>query len=198
RRDTPPRLRAGSTGAQLLLVEHALVEAWREADVIDVALLEVDATAQLAARDDALLADDALEQVGRLDGQGAAGAGHVEVRADVAPQVRQAERAGAPGIGADAGHVAARAEAAADHAESPLGWAAGLARRVRLRHGRLGRRGRGHARNRAQSEGWTPGGAGAATRLGTSWLQRLPHSNGGSGHRTDLQRTPGMPSGMRR
>ena len=59
----PPAARPGSTAAQLLLVEHALVEARREAHVVDVALLEVHAAAQLAARDDAVLADDALEQV---------------------------------------------------------------------------------------------------------------------------------------
>src|SRR6188508_100644 len=77
---------------QLVLVEHALVEARRQADVRDVTLLEVDAAAQLAARDVLLLAHQCLEQVWSVDGDRAARACHVEMRADVAPEVRKPER----------------------------------------------------------------------------------------------------------
>ena len=64
---------------------------------------EVYAAAELAARHDAVLADDALEQVRGVDRQGPAGTGHVEVRADVAPEVGLAEpgRQPAPRPGAD-------------------------------------------------------------------------------------------------
>src|SRR6188474_2672047 len=52
---------------ELVLVEHALVEPWCEAHVVDVALVEVDATAQLATGDVARLPEQALEEVRRLD-----------------------------------------------------------------------------------------------------------------------------------
>ena len=58
---------AASLAGQLVLVEDALVEAWGQADVVDVALLHVDAAAQLAARRVRVLADQRLEQVRRLD-----------------------------------------------------------------------------------------------------------------------------------
>jgi hypothetical protein len=56
-----------SLAGQLVLVEDALVEARGQAHVVDVALLEVDPAAQLAARDVRVLADQRLEQVRRLD-----------------------------------------------------------------------------------------------------------------------------------
>src|SRR5690349_15043955 len=82
---------ARSLAGEVVLVEDALVEPGREADVVDVALLEMDAAAELATRDVRVLPDQRLEQVGRLDGDRAAGPGHVEVGADVAAEVRQAE-----------------------------------------------------------------------------------------------------------
>ena len=65
----PRRAPGRSLAGQLVLVEDALVEARREADVVDVALVEVDAAAQLAARDVVRLAQQALEQV-RAPGSG--------------------------------------------------------------------------------------------------------------------------------
>ena len=55
--------------AQVVLVEDALVEAGGEADVVHVALLHVDAAAQLAAADVGVLADECLEQM-RVPGSG--------------------------------------------------------------------------------------------------------------------------------
>jgi hypothetical protein len=194
-----PAIRAGSMGAELLLVEHALVESWREAHVVHVALLQVDATAELTPRDHAVLANDSLEQVRSVDRQGAAGPGHEEVGANVPTQVREPECAGSSRVEPSRGRETTRGGTAAEHGESTLRLTAGLTRHGDLgRRRRLGRDGRGHARDRAQSERRTPSGAGPATRLGTSWLQRLPHSNGGSAHRTGVQRTPGVASGMRR
>src|SRR5258707_754433 len=104
RRADPGRRRADSgrrrvsRRRQVLLVEHALVEPRREADVAHIARLEVHAAADLAAGDGALLASEALQEMRRLDGQRAASAGQVEVGADVPAQVRQPEGA-APGGG---------------------------------------------------------------------------------------------------
>src|SRR4051812_4590252 len=83
----------GSLLRELVLVEHALVEPGREADVVDVALVEVDAAAQLAARDVVGLAQQPLEEMRRLDRDRATAAGHVEVGADVAAKRWQAEAA---------------------------------------------------------------------------------------------------------
>ena len=57
-----------STTRQVVLVEDALVEPRREADVGHVALFEVDAATQLAAADGRVLAHERLEQMWRLDG----------------------------------------------------------------------------------------------------------------------------------
>ena len=95
RRSVPPAARAGGAHrGQVFLVEDALVEARREAHVVDVALLEMDAAAQLAARRRGVLAHQGLQEVRRMDRDRAARAGQEEVRADVAPQVRQAEGPG--------------------------------------------------------------------------------------------------------
>ncbi len=94
--------------SDLFLVEDALVEARREADIGDVAGVEVDTAAHLAACDGAVLTHVGLEQMGGLDGDGTAWAGHEEVRTDVAPQVRQAEWDARPqSIELGRGHVGA-------------------------------------------------------------------------------------------
>src|SRR4029078_4939533 len=80
-----------SLARQLVLVEDALVEAGGEADIVDVALLHVDAAPELATRRVGVLPDERLEEVRRLDRDRATAAGHVEVGADVAAQVRQPE-----------------------------------------------------------------------------------------------------------
>src|SRR6187401_2802811 len=80
-----------SLAGQLVLVEDALVEARGQADIVHVALLHMDATTQLAARGVRVLPDQGLEQVRRLDRDRATAPGHVEMRADVAAQVRQSE-----------------------------------------------------------------------------------------------------------
>src|SRR5690606_7840840 len=74
-----------------VLVEDALVEERRQAHVVDVALIEVDAPTKLAAGDVRILADERLEQVRRLDGNRTPRPGHVEVRTDVPPEVREPE-----------------------------------------------------------------------------------------------------------
>lgn len=81
-------------GGEVFLVEHALVEARRQADVVDVPPLQMDAAAQLATRRGGVLANQGLQEVRGVDRDGATQTGQVEVRTDVAPEVRQAERTG--------------------------------------------------------------------------------------------------------
>jgi len=148
----------GSTGgrsvpAELVFVEDALVEARRQADVVDIALLQVDTAPQLAARDVLVLTDQRLQQVRCLDGDCAARARHVEMRADVAPQVRQSEGPWR-------------------HRRRPVGGPCHVARRPRTpvwRNRPSGRRrSTGPARHRRQrrSSGWVRRNAGARASRG--------------------------------
>src|SRR5207247_7166078 len=93
-RQAPPR-RSGrwsrSLPRQLVLVEDALVEARRQADVVDVALLEMDPAAELTAGNVVALPDQGLQEMRRLDRDRAPHTGHVEVRAVVPPQAGQHE-----------------------------------------------------------------------------------------------------------
>ena len=99
---------------QVVLVEDALVEARRQADVVDVALLHVDAAAELAARDVRVLADQRLQQVRRLD-------------RDRAARARSCRSAGRRSGGGSAARTrratAASREAATDRLTDPAGHA---------------------------------------------------------------------------
>src|SRR4029078_12404915 len=91
----PRRSWPRSLAGQVVLVEDALVEPGCQADVVDVALLEMDPAAELAAGDVRVLADQGLQQVRLLDRDRTARRGHVEMGGDVSPEARHA--AGASG-----------------------------------------------------------------------------------------------------
>src|SRR5450759_325329 len=163
-RRPPPR-----SLVQVVLVEDALVEAGPKAHVVHVPLLHVDTAAKLASRDGLVLADQGLEEVRRLDRNGAADAGHVEVRADVAAQAREPE----PG--------ARRAEARARGCpgERSPGRLPGTAKAGRD-GGRPDRNGPLDAPvRRAHRDGRTPAG------------RTLPRWDGGTRHRSQSDRRPG-------
>ena len=73
---------------QLVLVEDALVEAWRQAHVVDVAWSEVHTARSWHRGTLVSWPDQRLEEVRRLDGDRTTRSGHIEMRAHVAPQVR--------------------------------------------------------------------------------------------------------------